>query len=274
MDRKLFALLAALVVVMVLAIPVMAQETTDSVPPTGALPCLAQGMSALEVNGFWSCMPGPVAQVATMVPPVMPSVAQPEATEEPQLILTAEEAERLVLEVLRPALPSCTDDFLSGQMISFLRTETYADEDLNQWGSKLREDLSEGLIVAVNSCAMLSLVGTDGRIQYDVAGWSVYDGTESVDVNYDGVPTTFWWSAQGVVHQGDVVIGPVSFAYEGPQQFTAGAFSDNIVPGYIPVGQVLGGPECVLAFQAGTEGSALQAACLPPVELASASANR
>lgn len=69
MNSKLFVTLIALVAIMVLALPlgVSAQET-DSIPPADALPCLAQGMGALEVNGMWTCTPGPMAQAAASIP--------------------------------------------------------------------------------------------------------------------------------------------------------------------------------------------------------------
>jgi hypothetical protein len=273
MNGKLFVMLAALVVVMVLAIPAMAQET--NVPEPANSVCQAVGLSTIEIMHVVMCQDSTGAFVSLQDASTMalPSVA--EATSEVQPVLTAEQAERLVLEVLEPMLLDCTDAFLSGQLVSFLRTETYEDPDLNQFGFKLREDLSEGLVVATNTCAMLSMVGVDGRIRYDVAGWAVYDGTEKVDIAYDGVPTTFWWSAQGLVHQGNVEIGPVAFTFDGPQQFTAGAFSDNMIPGLPAVGPLLGGPDCVSAFMAGAQLVELQAACLQmPEGVSSASASR
>lgn len=75
MNRKMFVLLVVVMAIMVLAIPAMAQES-DSIPPAGALPCLAQGMGALFMDGVWVCTPGPVAQAATpntLVPVALPT---------------------------------------------------------------------------------------------------------------------------------------------------------------------------------------------------------
>lgn len=270
MDLKKFAMLVALVVILVLVIPfgVMAQESPDTEVPPEAEHCLAQGMGALFVRGIWVCTPPSIAQATTEtpVPARQQTVAQPEATEEAQPVLTAEQAERLVLEVLEPQLEDCTDAFLSGQLVSFLRTETYEDPDINQFGSKFREDLSEGLVVAVNSCSMLVLEGPEGRIRYWFAGWSVYDGTETVPANMTGLPTTFWWSSQGIVHQGNVSMEPVAFEFSGPQAFTAGAFEDNVLATDVsPMAPMLGGQQCVLAFQSGVQGDALRSVCYAPV---------
>lgn len=165
--------------------------------------------------------------------------------------LTQMEAILLILEEVEPLLPDCTDYFLSGQLIAFLNTENYPVPDLNQWGAKLREDLSNGLRIVTNTCAMLTLEGIEGRIRYNFAAWNIYDGTEQVTLEMRGMPTSFFWMAGGIVNAGNVVMWnpldpPTTFTFTGPQNFTAGSFEDNLMPdGVDNTLPIIGGPEAI-----------------------------